>query len=176
MSEDGEDGEDGSACRSRARAMLTCALSSPELAMKIESMIWNAVLMSCMACERYWSNALLRSKYVQKIMSIKFNVTNPANPTLRERVLDGSITPKKLATMTPYEMFPSKWQPLFEASAYRQMRRQLTTDIDTIPDGQIQCSKCRSRKTQFYEVQTRSADEPATIFVSCLKCGKRWKM
>lgn len=29
--------------------------------------------------------------------------------------------------------------------------------------------------TQFFQVQTRSADEPMTTFCYCNECGKRWK-
>ena len=37
------------------------------------------------------------------------------------------------------------------------------------------CSKCGSRKCSYYELQTRSADEPMTQFINCLNCNNRWK-
>ena len=40
---------------------------------------------------------------------------------------------------------------------------------------QFQCGKCRQRKCQYYQMQTRSADEPMTTFVTCVNCGNRWK-
>ena len=40
---------------------------------------------------------------------------------------------------------------------------------------QFQCSKCRQRKCTYYQMQTRSADEPMTTFVTCINCGKNWK-
>ena len=30
-------------------------------------------------------------------------------------------------------------------------------------------------QSTYYQLQTRSADEPMTTFVSCLKCATRWK-
>ena len=39
----------------------------------------------------------------------------------------------------------------------------------------FKCRKCKSKNCTFYELQTRSADEPATIFVTCLDCGKNWR-
>ena len=39
----------------------------------------------------------------------------------------------------------------------------------------FKCRKCGSRETSYYEVQTRSADEPMTQFITCLKCDNRWK-
>ena len=41
---------------------------------------------------------------------------------------------------------------------------------------QFKCRKCFSRSCSYYEVQTRSADEPMTIFVTCIKCNNTWKM
>lgn len=29
--------------------------------------------------------------------------------------------------------------------------------------------------TDYYEKQTRSADEPMTVFGTCLDCGKKWR-
>ena len=38
------------------------------------------------------------------------------------------------------------------------------------------CSGCKKKtKCDYYQMQTRSADEPMTTFVTCLECGKRWK-
>ncbi len=41
--------------------------------------------------------------------------------------------------------------------------------------GEFTCSKCKGTKTTHYSMQTRSSDEPMTVFVCCLNCGKRWK-
>ena len=37
------------------------------------------------------------------------------------------------------------------------------------------CVQCGSTDVQTRQMQTRSADEPMTVFCACLKCGKRWK-
>lgn len=37
------------------------------------------------------------------------------------------------------------------------------------------CIACKQKKVVYYEKQTRSADEPMTIFYSCLNCGKNWR-
>jgi DNA-directed RNA polymerase III subunit RPC11 len=36
------------------------------------------------------------------------------------------------------------------------------------------CPKCGHNEAFYMEVQIRSADEPATVFYKCTKCGKRW--
>ena len=56
---------------------------------------------------------------------------------------------------------------LFEAERGQNLKKA-TTD-------QFQCGKCKQRKTIYYQMQTRSADEPMTTFVSCVNCGNRWK-
>lgn len=34
--------------------------------------------------------------------------------------------------------------------------------------------KCGSKNIHIYEKQTRSIDEPTTVFVKCLKCNNKW--
>lgn len=38
-----------------------------------------------------------------------------------------------------------------------------------------QCPKCGNGEAYYNEVQTRSADEPATLFFRCVKCHHNWK-
>lgn len=46
-----------------------------------------------------------------------------------------------------------------------------------VQEGNYQCNKCGSKRTYFYQVQTRSADEAMTTFVTCAnpRCQTRWK-
>lgn len=39
----------------------------------------------------------------------------------------------------------------------------------------INCPKCPNNEALFMELQTRSADEPMTIFYRCTKCRHNWK-
>eukprot|EP00056_Hartaetosiga_gracilis_P022617 m.31883 g.31883 ORF g.31883 m.31883 type:complete len:254 (-) comp9739_c0_seq1:568-1329(-) len=39
----------------------------------------------------------------------------------------------------------------------------------------LTCGKCGSKECQYKEMQTRSADEPMTVFATCCKCGFRWR-
>jgi len=46
--------------------------------------------------------------------------------------------------------------------------------------GQFKCNNCAKNKeyswnTTYYELQTRSSDEPMTIFITCETCKKKWK-
>ena len=45
--------------------------------------------------------------------------------------------------------------------------------INPIIDAE--CPKCGNRKAETWEVQTRSADEPATRFLKCTKCNHTWR-
>lgn len=39
----------------------------------------------------------------------------------------------------------------------------------------FQCGNCKKRKTTYHMQQTRRADEPMTVFITCGHCGNRWK-
>ncbi len=42
-------------------------------------------------------------------------------------------------------------------------------------DSFFTCKKCKSKKTSYYQQQTRGADEPMTNFIECLQCQYTWK-
>lgn len=44
------------------------------------------------------------------------------------------------------------------------------------PSGQIYCPRCDSiQEVEYWEIQTRSADESPTRFFKCLTCKKQWR-
>ena len=72
-----------------------------------------------------------------------------------------------------YEMYPVVWEQMVDRQAKRE-RTQLEGDFSRATD-KWQCNGCKMRKCTYYDLQTRSADEPSTIFITCLDCGKHWK-
>lgn len=42
--------------------------------------------------------------------------------------------------------------------------------------GFMRCGKCKSTEVDVEQKQTRSADEPMTLFALCTNCGARWTM
>jgi transcription elongation factor S-II len=40
----------------------------------------------------------------------------------------------------------------------------------------FKCPRCKQRQCTYFQLQTRSADEPMTTFVTCVVCNNRWKV
>lgn len=47
--------------------------------------------------------------------------------------------------------------------------------LRSMPKCKKNCDKCGHETAAFYEMQTRSADEPMTTFYRCLRCKNTWK-
>ena len=48
-------------------------------------------------------------------------------------------------------------------------------EVQAMPVVEEKCKKCGHNKAYHWEVQTRSADEPATRFYKCVKCSCTWR-
>ena len=95
------------------------------------------------------------------------------NRSLIERWKDGEFTLDSIGKWTPYELNPANWKDLKDQQ-FRRDKRILEGNLAMATD-RFRCSQCKKKLCSYYELQTRSADEPMTIFVSCLNCGKNWK-
>lgn len=60
--------------------------------------------------------------------------------------------------------------------AFEKEHHDEIVDNNEVTDGIFQCRQCGSKKTTYYSLQTRSADEPMTNFITCVNCKHRWKM
>jgi len=120
-----------------------------------------------------WEKKQFRKEYGIIMRRIIFNVSDNNNHLLREKLQNGSISVNTLPTMDSWQMFPEKWE-LYELNSTK--RRQMNRDIDVDAlEGIFECSKCKKNKTTYYQLQTRSADEPMTTFITCHICQKRWR-
>ena len=95
------------------------------------------------------------------------------NNHLIDRWKDGEFTLDALGHWTPYELEPSHWKDLKDQQ-FRREQRILEGNLAMATD-RFRCSRCKKKLCSYYELQTRSADEPMTIFISCMNCGHRWK-
>lgn len=118
-----------------------------------------------------WKNEKFIEIYSGRLRTIIYNLKN--NQELMNQLKNKQITLKNFSTMTHQEMSTEQWRKRIENKMKRDKSR-LTTNIEASTD-MFTCKKCRSKKCTYYEMQTRSADEPATIFITCLDCGKNWK-
>lgn len=122
-----------------------------------------------------WDNPTLLRKYSTKVRDIVFNLTNPDNPSFVNAVLSRDISVKKIPSMTHHEMYPELREHIFYKIEQREIRNLMRDQELCDGSGLFKCPRCRTNNTTYYSLQTRSADEPMTNFVTCLGCENRWK-
>jgi len=118
-----------------------------------------------------WDNAPFVQMYIDRMRTVYINLKTAAD--LLAQVQEGDIAPQQVAFMTHQEMNQEQWKTLIEQKMKRDASKY-NTNIEASTD-MYTCRKCKSKKCTYYELQTRSADESATIFVTCLNCGKNWR-
>ena len=130
----------------------------------------------------------IKQTYIDKIRSLIFNLKK--NADLRENVLLGSTSPETLVQLEPEQMATAeKSKEISDRLARLKDSRRLDWEQaneskinemcgikgDLLKASLFTCGRCKSIKTTSTQKQTRSADEPMTVFVLCLNCGNRWK-
>jgi transcription elongation factor S-II len=117
-----------------------------------------------------WSNPFFVTLYIDHLRSVYINLKKP---DVSSALISGNLKSQEIAFMTHQEICPDKWKKLIEDKKVRD-KQKYEPNIEASTDN-FTCNKCKSKKCTYYQLQTRSADEPMTTFVTCLECGKRWK-
>lgn len=116
-----------------------------------------------------WDNKYFVQIYLDHLRSIISNLKKE----IIQQIEDGIVKPHVVAFMTHQELFPEKWNQLIDAKSKRD-KNKFETNISAATDV-FTCRKCKGNQCTYYQMQTRSADEPMTTFVTCLLCSSRWK-
>lgn len=123
-----------------------------------------------------WDNKYFVMIYISKFRSLWMNIKNDSyvkNKNFLKMIKTGKIKTKNIGFMTHQEIYPDIWKELIEAKIERD-KNKYEVDKRGATD-EFKCRKCGKRECSYYQLQTRSADEPMTTFVSCLNCGNNWK-
>jgi len=114
--------------------------------------------------------------YRRRVRTIAYNLG--ASEELRRSVITGSMTCEALCRARREDIAPPEVREARAEASKRAMREACgIRPEDLCPDvGMIECRRCHSKRTVTNELQTRSGDEGMTVFVNCMRCGKRWKM
>lgn len=122
-----------------------------------------------------WENKVFKEKYKRKVLSILFNLKKN-DSFLFERLAQGEVNTKDVPFLEPHELWPGgMWDMTQKELNIKALKLDLANERLKEYSGAFKCPKCKSDKTTYYQLQTRSADEPMTTFCTCLKCDKRWK-
>jgi DNA-directed RNA polymerase subunit M/transcription elongation factor TFIIS len=143
-----------------------------------------------------WENRRFRWRYKQKMMGLMAEFSRdekvgiflkPGEETVRVRLVVGpqlvlrmkqrEFETRETPLLSPEQLWPSG---PYAQMALKLKKKELEIEaakahMEEEYEGLFKCGKCKSKKTTYYQMQTRSADEPMTTYVTCMGCGNRWK-
>jgi transcription elongation factor S-II len=157
--------------RNNIRKKINIIIENEKYSINVEKGIFNYTLKEAEQKKivKKWDNKAFVIIYLDRLRSIMINLKGE----ILENIKNGSIKPHVVAFMTHQELCPEKWKTLIDEKAKRD-KNKFETNISAATDT-FTCRKCKSNKCTYYQMQTRSADEPMTTFVTCIDCGNRWK-
>uniref|UniRef100_A0A6C0AJK9 TFIIS-type domain-containing protein n=1 Tax=viral metagenome TaxID=1070528 RepID=A0A6C0AJK9_9ZZZZ len=146
------------------------------LTSEISEALENALLQRCIRdcakqeIEVTWNNPAFWNHYRGRCMQFYENMRNYA---WIPKLMSGDVTPAVFAEMTVVDLNPKRWKAQIEAQIEKDKKLFTRSGNASIF---FFCSRCKkTTKCDYYQMQTRSADEPMTTFVTCLECDRRWK-
>lgn len=157
--------------RSRIQNKFNSLLNDEKKSINLEKGIFNFAIKEATFKKevRKWENPRFVQLYNDRVWTIFVNLKNPK---ILEKIKSGELLPQIFAQMTHQEMDPEHWKALLDKKRMLDASSDTTLVANT---DMYKCSKCKSKNCNYYTMQTRSADEPETIFITCIDCGKHWK-
>ena len=164
--------------RTNVKNKLNKIIRRKKLSLNLEKGIFNYTIQTARLRNivRKWDNKAFVMIYVDKFKGLLLNLNAKStvkNKELLKRLKNGEFKAHELAFMTHQELYPEKWKYLIDKKIKRD-KSEGVVDLSAATD-EFFCFKCKKRKCSYYQMQTRSADEPMTTFVTCLLCGNNWR-
>ena len=166
--------------RDRTQAVIALKLSMLPISdqVTLEIGIFRSTMETCRMneCWRRWENPEFQAHYeviARRTITNLDPVSYVKNKDLLPSVLSKTLSIEEVPFLPMTELFPEKWKSRVEHQV-KQETQALEGEKDMATD-MFKCTRCGKRQCTYYELQTRSADEPMTIFIRCIPCGKQWR-
>jgi len=148
-------------------------LKMPEI---MEKSIYNTTIKEARSkkIDRSWSAPQFKWLYKKNYNKVYSNIcTNKNADFVLGKIKYGLWEPENIVSMKPQELYPDIWEEIIIKNS-RKMEL-LSKEKNVQGTSMFKCGKCKERNCTYFQMQTRSADEPMTTFVTCLTCANRWK-
>ena len=142
------------------------------LCVNLEKSIFNHTVRN--VDEPSWENKWFSNMYKHKFLQIQYNMLK--SPTLKQKIINKDLKTSEVVELKPQHLWSGgPTDKTIEDRIIKDLRKAYLAKENQNQEGFFTCNRCKTKKTTYYQLQTRSADEPMTTFVSCLNCGKNWK-
>ena len=160
--------------------LLNKIIKNKNLSRKVEHSIYNYAIDKSIKNNIFpsWKNSNFCAVYINKSRNIYLNLDSNSyikNESFLSKIKKKDFNIEKVAYLKPQEIFPELWKPIIDENIRKEEIMKACENQASTSKFQCPNRNCRARKAIYTEVQTRSADEPMTLFITCLVCGKRWK-
>jgi transcription elongation factor S-II len=99
--------------------------------------------------------------------------TNKNAVFVMKKLKYGYWEPENIISMSHEELYPDMWEDFIIKN--KKKMDLLSLDNKQQGSNMFRCGRCKKNNCTYFQLQTRSADEPMTTFVTCLECNNRWK-
>lgn len=192
---------DGNVWRAKARSLLARTVPERPYAKNIEKQVFAWCLddyTKRFSQELSWDNPQFRSWYWHKIIHLEAELKRDKElkvactlevqgdrvvlgyklmPQLQYRLMHTKeVKSMDLPQFDPQQLWPNG---PYAAARFKLKQRELVIEKakknEDNYEGAFKCGRCKSKNVDYYQMQTRSADEPMTAYFTCKGCGARWK-
>lgn len=121
-------------------------------------------------CKSNHNNIIMaQAIYKDSVKNFLFNCQKGSSTitNLTKNIKKKKFNPYNFAFLRSDELDEDNWMKII-------LRKKTTDDkLNNLPSVEWKpCHRCKGIEYYFYQMQTRSADEPMTTFYICKKCGK----
>jgi len=155
--------------RDKVISYLKNKLKNKKLAPELERAVYENTMRHTSLNEiKMFKYQIFKHRYNYRLNFIVLNIAE-----FEEKFKKKEIQPSDIFNKTPIELFPEKWE---ESNKRKTEEEKFLYETHLVSNSKTtMCYKCKEKNVYVTCKQTRSADEPETIFYLCLTCGNKWK-